>query len=153
MSQLMEIKVPDLGGSADVPVIDIAVAVGDTIAVDDTILTLESDKATMDIPASAAGVIKELRVKLGDKLSEGMVIVVVEAAAAAATGAAKAEEATPPPAAPAAPVAPVAAPVAASAHVVSPTVTVRGLINMTAVAAVHAQDHAAGLMGRVNCKG
>ena len=117
MSQLMEIKVPDLGGSADVPVIDIAVAVGDTIAVDDTILTLESDKATMDIPASAAGVIKELRVKLGDKLSEGMVIVVVEATAAAATGAAKAEEATPPPAAPAAPVAPVAAPVAASAHV------------------------------------
>ena len=83
MSQV-EIKVPDLGGSSDVPVIDIAVAVGDTIAVDDTILTLESDKATMDIPASAAGVIKELRVKLGDKLSEGMVIVVVEAAGAAA---------------------------------------------------------------------
>ena len=50
MSQLMEIKVPDLGGSADVPVIEIAVAVGETIAVDDTLLTRESDKATMDIP-------------------------------------------------------------------------------------------------------
>ena len=109
MSQLMEIKVPDLGGSADVPVIEIAVAVGETIAVDDTLLTLESDKATMDIPATAAGVIKELRVKVGDKLSEGMVVVVVEAAGAAA--AAQPTEAKPAPvaAAPAAQPLPVAA--------------------------------------------
>ena len=109
MSQLMEIKVPDLGGSADVPVIEIAVAVGETIAVDDTLLTLESDKATMDIPATAAGVIKELRVKVGDKLSEGMVVVVVEAAGAAA--AAQPAEAKPAPvaAAPAAQPLPVAA--------------------------------------------
>ena len=114
MSQLMEIKVPDLGGSADVPVIEIAVAVGETIAVDDTLLTLESDKATMDIPASAAGVIKELRVKVGDKLSEGMVVVVVEAAGAAA--AAQPAEAKPAPvaAAPAAQPLPVA--VSASAY-------------------------------------
>ena len=114
MSQLMEIKVPDLGGSADVPVIEIAVAVGETIAVDDTLLTLESDKATMDIPATAAGVIKELRVKVGDKLSEGMVVVVVEAAGAAA--AAQPAEAKPAPvaAAPAAQPLPVA--VSASAY-------------------------------------
>ena len=120
MSQV-EIKVPDLGGSSDVPVIDIAVAVGDTIAVDDTILTLESDKATMDIPASAEGVIKELRVKLGDKLSEGMVVVVVEAAAAAAKEAAPAVAAPAPAPVPApAPAAPVA--VAAPAPVPAPVV-------------------------------
>ena len=79
MSQV-EIKVPDLGGSSDVPVIDIAVAVGDTIAVDDTILTLESDKATMDVPSSAAGIIKEIRVKLGDRVSQGSIVAIVEAA-------------------------------------------------------------------------
>ena len=99
MSQV-EIKVPDLGGSSDVPVIDIAVTVGDTVALDDTLLTLESDKATMDIPASAAGVITALRVKVGDKLSEGMVVAVVEASGAAAVVKEEKQEkaATPPPA-------------------------------------------------------
>ena len=110
MSQI-EIKVPDLSGSADVPVIDIAVKVGDTIAVEDTLLTLESDKATMDVPAPAAGVVKELRVKLGDKLSEGMVIAIVEAEAAGAAAAAPQPEA----AKPAAP-APLPSPAAASAY-------------------------------------
>ena len=114
MSQLMEIKVPDLGGSADVPVIEIAVAVGETIAVDDTLLTLESDKATMDIPATAAGVIKELRVKVGDKLSEGMVVVVVEAAGAAAAAQPTETKPAPVAAAPAAQPLPVA--VSASAY-------------------------------------
>ena len=116
MSQV-EIKVPDLGGSSDVPVIDIAVTVGDTVALDDTLLTLESDKATMDIPASAAGVITALRVKVGDKLSEGMVVVVVEASGAAAAVKEEKQEkaATPAPAA-AAP-APAPAPVAAPAPV------------------------------------
>ncbi len=109
MSQV-EIKVPDLGGSSDVPVIDIAVTVGDTVALDDTLLTLESDKATMDIPASAAGVITALRVKVGDKLSEGMVVAVVEASGAAAVVKEEKQEkaATPAPAAAAS--APVAAP-------------------------------------------
>ena len=116
MSQV-EIKVPDLGGSSDVPVIDIAVTVGDTVALDDTLLTLESDKATMDIPASAAGVITALRVKVGDKLSEGMVVAVVEASGAAAAVKEEKQEkaATPAPAA-AAP-APAPAPVAAPAPV------------------------------------
>ena len=116
MSQV-EIKVPDLGGSSDVPVIDIAVTVGDTVALDDTLLTLESDKATMDIPASAAGVITALRVKVGDKLSEGMVVAVVEASGAAAAVKEEKQEkaATPAPAAAAS--APAPAPVAAPAPV------------------------------------
>ena len=136
MSQI-EIKVPDLSGSADVPVIDIAVKVGDTIAVEDTLLTLESDKATMDVPAPAAGVIKELRVKLGDKLSEGMVIAIVEAEAAGATAPAPAAESKPAPAAaPAsAPAAPVPAPAApAPAPAPQPVATTA----LTTAANIHA---------------
>ena len=79
MSQIVEIKVPDIGGHENVDVIDVAVKAGDTIAVDDTLITLETDKATMDVPADAAGVVKEVKVKVGDKVSEGSVIVVVEA--------------------------------------------------------------------------
>jgi pyruvate/2-oxoglutarate dehydrogenase complex dihydrolipoamide acyltransferase (E2) component len=62
MSQLIEVKVPDIGDFADVPVIELFVKVGDTIKVDDAIATLESDKATMDVPSSAAGVVKEVLV-------------------------------------------------------------------------------------------
>ncbi len=80
----VEIKVPDIGGHENVDVIAVEVKVGDTIAVDDTLITLETDKATMDVPADAAGVVKELRVKVGDKVSEGSVILVVESGAAAA---------------------------------------------------------------------
>ena len=78
---LIEIKVPDIGGHDNVDIIDVAVKVGDTVAVDDTIITLESDKATMDVPAETAGVVKEVKVAVGGKISEGEVIVVVEAAA------------------------------------------------------------------------
>jgi pyruvate dehydrogenase E2 component (dihydrolipoamide acetyltransferase) len=67
MSQLIEVKVPDIGDYHDVPVIDICVKVGDVVKVDDALVTLESDKATMDVPSSVAGVVKEIRVKLGDK--------------------------------------------------------------------------------------
>ncbi|OSI13660.1 dihydrolipoamide acetyltransferase, partial [Neisseria dentiae] len=84
MSQIVEIKVPDIGGHSDVDVIAVEVKAGDTIAVDDTLITLETDKATMDVPADAAGVVKEVKVKVGDKVSEGSVIVLVEAAGAAA---------------------------------------------------------------------
>ncbi|WP_114649971.1 dihydrolipoyllysine-residue acetyltransferase [Pseudothauera hydrothermalis] len=83
MSQLIEVKVPDIGDFADVPVIELFVKVGDTIKVDDPVCTLESDKATMDVPSSAAGVIREVLVKVGDKVSEGSVLVKVEAEAAA----------------------------------------------------------------------
>ncbi|PIT57462.1 dihydrolipoyllysine-residue acetyltransferase [Snodgrassella alvi] len=83
MSQIVEIKVPDIGNYTGVDVIDVAVKVGDSIAVDDTLITLETDKATMDVPADHAGVVKEVLVKVGDKVSEGTVIVKVEAANAA----------------------------------------------------------------------
>src|SRR5690606_23980358 len=73
-----EIKVPDIGGYDDVPVIEVLVAVGDTIAKDQGLVTLESDKATMEVPSSVAGVVKELKVKVGDTLSEGGVVAVVE---------------------------------------------------------------------------
>ncbi|WP_373699674.1 dihydrolipoyllysine-residue acetyltransferase [Neisseria dentiae] len=97
MSQIVEIKVPDIGGHSDVDVIAVEVKAGDTIAVDDTLITLETDKATMDVPADAAGVVKEVKVKVGDKVSEGSVIVLVEAAGAAAAPAPaeKAPEAAP----------------------------------------------------------
>ena len=84
MANLTEIKVPDIGDYADVPIIDLFVKVGDSIAVDDAICTLESDKATMDVPASAAGVVKELLVKLGDRVAEGTVLIRIDAAAGAA---------------------------------------------------------------------
>jgi pyruvate/2-oxoglutarate dehydrogenase complex dihydrolipoamide acyltransferase (E2) component len=78
---LIELKVPDIGGHDNVDIIDVAVKVGDTVAVDDTLITLETDKATMDVPAETAGVVKEVKVAVGGKISEGGVIVVVEAAA------------------------------------------------------------------------
>ncbi|MDD3327138.1 MAG: dihydrolipoyllysine-residue acetyltransferase [Zoogloea sp.] len=110
MSQLIEVKVPDIGDFSDVPVIELFVKVGDTLKVDDAIATLESDKATMDVPSSAAGVVKEVLVQLGDRVSEGAVLIKLEAAGAAAA-AAPAPVAAPAPAA----AAPVAAAPAASA--------------------------------------
>ena len=80
---IVEIKVPDIGGHENVDIIAVEVKVGDTINVDDTLITLETDKATMDVPADAAGVVKEVKVKVGDKVSEGSVILTVEAAGAA----------------------------------------------------------------------
>ena len=78
MSQLTEIKVPDIGDFSDVPVIEIYVKPGDTVALDDALVTLESDKATMDVPATLAGVVKEVLVKLGDRVSEGSPLIRVE---------------------------------------------------------------------------
>ncbi|HFC3500028.1 TPA: dihydrolipoyllysine-residue acetyltransferase [Neisseria gonorrhoeae] len=97
---IVEIKVPDIGGHESVDIIAVEVKAGDTIAVDDTLITLETDKATMDVPANAAGVVKEVKVKVGDKISEGGVILTVETGAAAAEAApAAAAEAQPAPAA------------------------------------------------------
>jgi len=111
---MVEVKVPDIGDVKEVEVIELMVKVGDTVKVDQSLITVESDKASMEIPCSQAGVIKEIKVKVGDKVSEGSLILVVEAAGAAAVAAA----ATPAAAATAAPVpaaAPVAAPAAAGA--------------------------------------
>ncbi|MBL8369618.1 MAG: dihydrolipoyllysine-residue acetyltransferase [Candidatus Accumulibacter sp.] len=116
MSQMIEVKVPDIGDYTDVPVIDVCVKAGDVVKVDDALVTLESDKATMDVPSSAAGVVKEVRVKLGDKISEGAVVVVLEAAGASAAAAPAAVSSNAPAAAPA--VAPAAqAPAAGGASV------------------------------------
>ena len=96
MSNIVEVKVPDIGDFSDVPVIDVFVKVGDTVKVDDALVTLESDKATMDVPSSAAGVVKEVKVKLGDRISEGSVVVLVETGAAASAPAPAPAAATPP---------------------------------------------------------
>jgi len=113
----VDIKVPDIGDFKDIPVIEIFVKPGDTVKAEDSLVTLESDKATMDVPSPVAGVVKELKVKLGDKVSEGSLIVIMDAADA---GAAKPGAATPAPAAaaPGAPAAPAkAAPPAPSAPI------------------------------------
>ncbi|ASP19985.1 dihydrolipoyllysine-residue acetyltransferase component of pyruvate dehydrogenase complex [Antarctobacter heliothermus] len=80
----VEVKVPDIGDFDEVPVVTVLVAVGDTIALEDPIVELESDKATMEVPSSAAGVVKEIKVAEGDKVSEGAVLLIVEASDAPA---------------------------------------------------------------------
>ena len=95
MAELKEARVPDIGGYDDVPVIEVLVAVGDTVARDQGLVTLESDKATMEVPSPFAGVIRELKVKVGDTLSEGGVVAMIEADDAAAAEAPK-EAAKPP---------------------------------------------------------
>ncbi len=113
MSQAFEVRVPDIGDYAGIPVIELCVAVGDTVQEDDALVTLESDKATMDVPSSAAGVVKEVLVALGDKVGQGKVLIKVETAAAGAAAGANAAPAPAPLAASAAPAgAPGAAPLA-----------------------------------------
>src|SRR5688500_10512955 len=75
----VEIPVPDIGDFSDVPVIEVHVNPGDTVAVDDPLVTLESDKATMDVPSPSAGTVSELRIAVGDSVSQGTVLMVVEA--------------------------------------------------------------------------
>ena len=86
MAELKEARVPDIGGYDDVPVIELLVAVGDTVKPDQGLVTLESDKATMEVPAPFGGVVRELKVKVGDKLSEGSVVAMIEPAGEAAAG-------------------------------------------------------------------
>ncbi|MEP7156609.1 MAG: dihydrolipoyllysine-residue acetyltransferase [Betaproteobacteria bacterium] len=127
MANLVEVKVPDIGDFTDIPVIEILVKPGDTVKKEDSLVALESDKATMEVPSSHAGVIKELKVKLGDKVSMGSVVVVLEeavttAAAAPATAAPAAAPAqAPAPAQPAEEPAPKAAPVLAPSPVPAQT--------------------------------
>ena len=110
MSQAIEIKVPDIGDYDAVPVIEVHVKPGDTINAEDALVTLESDKATMDVPSPQAGTVKEVRIKVGDNVSEGSVLVMLEPAGAAA--AAPAAAPAPAPAAAPAPVAAAPAPAA-----------------------------------------
>ena len=109
---LIEVKVPDIGDFKDVAVIELLVAVGDTVAAEQSLVTVESDKASMEIPSSHAGVVKEIRVVIGDKINEGSLLVMMEVAGEVAAAPVAAPAAAPV-AAPAA--APVAAPAAAPA--------------------------------------
>ena len=87
MSQIIEIKVPDIGDYKDVPVIEVLVKAGDKIEKEQSIVVLESDKATMDVPSSHAGIVKDVKVKVGDTLSEGSVVITLEEGAAVTTAA------------------------------------------------------------------
>jgi len=113
---IVEVKVPDIGDFKEVEVIELMVKPGDTIKVDQSLVTVESDKASMEIPSSHAGVVKELRIKVGDKVAEGSLVLILETADAAAPADA-APAATPAASAPAAVSAPtaVSAPAAAAA--------------------------------------
>jgi len=81
---IQEIKVPDIGNFKNVPIIEILINVGDSVKVEQGLITLESDKATMEVPSSAAGIVKELKVKIGDKISEGMVVLLMDVSTDAA---------------------------------------------------------------------
>ena len=85
----IELKVPDIGDFKDVPVIELLVKPGDSVKKEDSLVTLESDKATMDVPSTHAGTVRELRVKVGDKVSQGTVIATLETAGEAAVAPAK----------------------------------------------------------------
>ncbi|MEY8689409.1 MAG: biotin/lipoyl-containing protein, partial [Leptothrix sp. (in: b-proteobacteria)] len=84
---LIEVKVPDIGDFKEVAIIEMLVKVGDTIKAEQSLITVESDKASMEIPSSHAGVVKELKVGLGDKVSEGTLVLMLEVAGAAAAAA------------------------------------------------------------------
>jgi len=118
MAQLSEVKVPDIGNYTNVPVIEVLVKPGDSVAKDQGLVTLESDKATMEVPSPVAGVIKELRVKLGDEVSEGVVVATIEAGDAAAAAA---------PAAPAKAEAPAKSEAAPKTEATSPTPVAAGV--------------------------
>lgn len=128
MSNIVEVLVPDIGNFESVDVIEVLVKAGDVIAKEDSLITVESDKASMDIPSSAAGTVKEVKVKVGDKVSKGTLVLLVEAEAATATPA-KVEAA--PAAAPVTPAAAAPAPaptpaVATSANDIDTEVVVLG---------------------------
>ena len=137
---LVEVKVPDIGDFDEVTVIELMVKVGDTIKGEQSLITVESDKASMEIPSSTAGVVKELRVKLGDKVKQGSVVLVLEASGAASAPAAAPVEA------PAA-AAPVTAPAVASAPTEAPEPVVASVVASSAISAAPAHNPGAPSLG------
>jgi pyruvate dehydrogenase E2 component (dihydrolipoamide acetyltransferase) len=137
---LVEVKVPDIGDFDEVTVIELMVKVGDTIKAEQSLITVESDKASMEIPSSTAGVVKELRVKLGDKVKQGSVVLVLEASGAASAPAAAPVEA------PAA-AAPVTAPAVASAPTEAPEPVVASVVASSAISAAPAHNPGAPSLG------
>ncbi len=133
----VDVKVPDIGDFKDIPVIEILVKVGDTVKVEQSLVTLESDKATMEVPSTVAGVVKEIKVKLGDKVSEGAVVVVVAASGAAAAPVPVAAP-SPAPAAATPAVAPAAAPVAAPVAAPAKPAVATGAIDEASFSKAHA---------------
>ncbi|HET6431857.1 dihydrolipoyl dehydrogenase [Dyella sp.] len=130
MANTLEIKVPDIGGHDNVPVIEVLVSVGDTVAKDQSLITLESDKATMEIPSTAAGTVKELKLAVGDEVSEGALIAVLEVADSAA--ATPAPSPSPSPSTESSPgPAPTAAPAAAAAGAAAPAPKAAGASGRT----------------------
>jgi pyruvate dehydrogenase E2 component (dihydrolipoamide acetyltransferase) len=115
---IVEVKVPDIGDFKEVEIIEVMIKVGDTIKVDQSLITVESDKASMEIPSSAAGVVKEIKVKVGEKVAMGSLVLLLEADGAAAAAPAAAPAAAAP--APAAAAAPAPAPAAVPAAAVGP---------------------------------
>jgi pyruvate dehydrogenase E2 component (dihydrolipoamide acetyltransferase) len=106
MAAVMEVRVPDIGDFKDIPVIEVMVSVGDRIEAEDPLISLESDKATMEVPAPAGGTVREVKVKVGDKVSEGSLVLILEAAGAATAAATRVTPipvVSPPPAAVSAP--------------------------------------------------
>src|SRR3954467_2295859 len=87
MSNLLEVKVPDIGDFKDVPIIEIMVKPGDTVSAEDPLIALESEKATLEVPAPQSGVVKEIKVKVGDKVSQGSLVLMLESSAAPAKSA------------------------------------------------------------------
>ena len=162
---LIEVKVPDIGDFKDVAVIELLVKPGDTVRVDQSLVTVESDKASMEIPSSAAGVVKELKVALGDKINEGSLLLVLEAEAGVATpvAAGAPPSATAPGSAAAAATsavraelveAPAASPPAGSGR--TETVTAQGVLagavaGSASVSTAAAYTGAAGVGGRSGC--
>ena len=123
MSQV-EVKVPDIGDFKEVEVIEVMVKVGDTIKVDQSLITVESDKASMEIPSTQAGVVKEIKVKVGDKVAEGSLLLIVEGEGAAAAPQAAAPQAAAPAPAAAQASAPAPAPAAAAPAAAGGTVEI-----------------------------
>jgi len=129
MANLIDVTVPDIGDFTDIAVIEILVKVGDTIKKEDSLISLESDKATMEVPSTHAGVVKEIKVKLGDKVSMGSLVLVLEGAEAGNVAASPTKSAPPSPAPPAPPSTPpqgvsVKAPTPATASAYTGTVDV-----------------------------
>jgi dihydrolipoamide dehydrogenase len=131
MSRTIEVKVPDIGDFKDIPVIEVLVKPGDVVNKEDSLVTLESDKATMDVPAPAAGTVKELKIKVGDKVSKGTLILALETDASGTDAKAPAAPASQPAPAPAAKAPSAAAPPpgAPAAAPASPAVGVKADIH------------------------
>ena len=95
MSETIQVRIPDIGDFKDIPVIEVLVRPGDAIKKEDPLVTLESDKATMEVPSPADGTVKELKIKIGDKVSEGSVVLLLDSAHAAGSTQAPAAQVPP----------------------------------------------------------